>query len=64
MLAAVCPAQTPVINDGGVVNAADYTPQVAPGMIVSIFGTELAPGCRGQQQRDPSADCAIAECQR
>ena len=24
-------------------NAADYTPQVAPGMIVSIFGTDLAP---------------------
>jgi len=40
----VCPAQTPLINEGGVVNAADYTPQVAPGMIVSIFGSELAPG--------------------
>ena len=37
-------AQTPVITDGGVVNAVtrDRTQPVAPGSIVSIFGTELA----------------------
>lgn len=38
-------AQTasPVINPSGVVNAADYTPELAPGMWMSIFGSNLAP---------------------
>jgi uncharacterized protein (TIGR03437 family) len=36
-------AQTPVVNSGGVVNTASYAAQgVAPGSIVSIFGTNLA----------------------
>src|ERR1041384_7159741 len=34
--------QTPAINKGGVVNAADYSRDLAPGSIVSIFGTNLA----------------------
>jgi uncharacterized protein (TIGR03437 family) len=36
-------AQIPQINSGGVVNAASYAPgPVAPGSIISIFGTNLA----------------------
>ena len=36
-------AQTPVINSGGIVNAASYdTSAIAPGSIVSIFGSNLA----------------------
>jgi uncharacterized protein (TIGR03437 family) len=34
----------PVISQGGVVNAADYTAAVAAGGMMSIFGSELAPG--------------------
>lgn len=38
-------AQTPAINDGGVVNAGSYSADgVAPGSIVAIFGTNLASG--------------------
>jgi uncharacterized protein (TIGR03437 family) len=32
----------PEISNGGVVNAASFTPRVAPGSLVSIFGTDLA----------------------
>lgn len=36
-------AQTPTVNSGGIVNAASYAGEsVAPGSIVSIFGTNLA----------------------
>ena len=36
-------AQTPVLNSGGIVNAASYdTSAIAPGSIVSIFGSNLA----------------------
>jgi uncharacterized protein (TIGR03437 family) len=39
----VASAQTPAVNAGGVVNSASYAPGgVAPGSIVSIFGTNLA----------------------
>lgn len=39
-------AQTPVISDGGLVNAASFAGGqiVTPGSLVSIFGTELASG--------------------
>jgi len=37
-------AQTPVVEAGGVVNAASYTQPVAPGSLVTIFGTNLAKG--------------------
>jgi uncharacterized protein (TIGR03437 family) len=33
----------PVINAGGVLNGADYTADIAPAMMVSIFGRNLAP---------------------
>lgn len=33
----------PVFNAGGVLNGADYTADIAPGMMVSIFGQNLAP---------------------
>lgn len=38
-------AQTtpPAIYPSGVVNAADYTPELAPGMWMAIFGSNLAP---------------------
>ena len=36
-------AQTPAVNTGGVVSAADYTSPVSPGSLVSIFGSNLAP---------------------
>ncbi|MGH9660757.1 MAG: hypothetical protein ACRD96_19565, partial [Bryobacteraceae bacterium] len=37
-------AQTPVVNEGGVGNAAiTSTREVSPGSLVSIFGSELAP---------------------
>ena len=42
-LAALARAQAPAVNPGGVVNAASGTAQgVAPGSMVSIFGTNLA----------------------
>ncbi|MBV9507939.1 MAG: hypothetical protein JO323_23360 [Acidobacteriia bacterium] len=47
LLASTCysaGAQSPVIAAGGVVNAASYTQPVAPGSLVAIFGTNLAPG--------------------
>jgi uncharacterized protein (TIGR03437 family) len=34
----------PAISTNGVVNAADFTAAVAPGMVVSVFGTNLASG--------------------
>ncbi len=33
----------PLVYRGGVVSAADYTPDIAPGAIISIFGEALAP---------------------
>ena len=36
-------AQLPVVNAGGVVNAANFTAPVAAGSLVSIFGSNLAP---------------------
>jgi len=43
VLASMALAQAPVVNMGGVVNAGSYSPNgVAPGSIVSIFGTNLA----------------------
>ena len=32
----------PQISNGGVVNAASFTPRVAPGSLISVFGTDLA----------------------
>ncbi|HYP07471.1 MAG TPA: IPT/TIG domain-containing protein [Bryobacteraceae bacterium] len=32
----------PQISNGGVVNAASFTPRIAPGSLISIFGTDLA----------------------
>ena len=45
-MASVALAQTPVVTPGGVVNAASFAPgqAVAPGSLVSIFGSELAAG--------------------
>lgn len=34
----------PVINSGGVVNAASYRPELAPGTLASVFGANLAAG--------------------
>jgi uncharacterized protein (TIGR03437 family) len=36
-------AQAPVISPGGVINGADYTAEFAPGSLISVFGTGLAP---------------------
>jgi len=36
-------AQIPLVNAGGVVNAASFVAPVAPGSLVSIFGSNLAP---------------------
>gem|GEM_PF-6658795 len=36
-------APQPAINAGGVLNGADDTPEIAPGMMVSIFGWNPAP---------------------
>ncbi|HTQ53787.1 MAG TPA: hypothetical protein VMI94_04955 [Bryobacteraceae bacterium] len=45
LLAAAAHAQTPAVNAGGIVNAGSYASGgVAPGSIVSIFGTNLANG--------------------
>ena len=41
--AAIAAAQTPVVESGGVVDAASFTAPVVPGSLVSIFGTNLAP---------------------
>ena len=37
------PAQVPSINPGGVVNAATFVAPVAPGSLISIFGSNLGP---------------------
>jgi uncharacterized protein (TIGR03437 family) len=37
-------AQSPVVNNGGVINAANGITPVTPGSLVSIFGTNLASG--------------------
>ena len=36
-------ASSPVISANGILNAADYTQQIAPGGMVAIFGANLAP---------------------
>src|SRR5690242_7903956 len=36
-------AQPPLVNPGGIVNAANFTAPVAPGSLVSIFGSNLGP---------------------
>ena len=43
-LAAAAFAQTPVVEPGGVVDAASFTAPVVPGSLVSIFGTNLSSG--------------------
>lgn len=40
---AAAQAPPPAIHPSGVVNAADYTPELAPGMWMAIFGSNLAP---------------------
>ncbi|HLY20606.1 MAG TPA: hypothetical protein VKR61_25440 [Bryobacteraceae bacterium] len=42
LTAAFSAAQTPVVEPGGVVDAASFSAPVAPGSLVSIFGTNLA----------------------
>src|SRR5512135_3485096 len=43
LLVTLANAQTPAVNAGGIVNSASYsTGGVAPGSVVSIFGTNLA----------------------
>ena len=37
-------AQTPSVSTGGVINAANGISPVAPGSLVSIYGSELASG--------------------
>jgi uncharacterized protein (TIGR03437 family) len=39
-------AAAPLISAGGVVNAADYSVNLSPGILFSIFGTDLAPATR------------------
>jgi uncharacterized protein (TIGR03437 family) len=41
--AALSLAQPPLVNPGGVVNAANFAAPVSPGSLVSIFGSNLAP---------------------
>ena len=36
----------PVLSKGGVVNGADFTASAAPGMMIAIFGSHLAPGVK------------------
>jgi uncharacterized protein (TIGR03437 family) len=45
LFAALLPAQSgvPVLPSGGVTNAADYSRDLAPGMIITVWGTNLAP---------------------
>jgi uncharacterized protein (TIGR03437 family) len=40
--AVLAQSAAPTITPGGVVNAADYTPAVAPGMNIAVFGNSLA----------------------
>jgi hypothetical protein len=42
-MAAVAFAQSPVLPAAGVVNTADYTRNIAPGSLISLFGSNLAP---------------------
>lgn len=44
--AGATPVEIPAIGAGGILNAADYTPIVAPGGMMAIFGTKLAPATR------------------
>jgi uncharacterized protein (TIGR03437 family) len=36
--------RTPLISQGGVVNGASFGPQIAPGSLIAIFGSEMAGG--------------------
>jgi hypothetical protein len=40
-------AQAPAISSGSVTNAADYSRELAPGMIITVWGTNLAPRAAG-----------------
>jgi uncharacterized protein (TIGR03437 family) len=40
-------AQAPAISSGSVTNAADYSRELAPGMIVTVWGTNLAARAAG-----------------
>jgi uncharacterized protein (TIGR03437 family) len=44
--AAPPPPSAVLIAEGGVVNAADFTPNLAPGELVTLFGASLAPASR------------------
>lgn len=44
--AAPPPPSAVLIAEGGVVNAADFTPNLAPGELFTLFGTALAPASR------------------
>jgi uncharacterized protein (TIGR03437 family) len=44
--AGATPVEVPVISSGGILNAADYAAIVAPGGMMAIFGTKLAPATR------------------
>ena len=48
--------QPPVVSEGGVVNGAGFTPGVAPGEIVTVFGTGLGPAEPSQAEEVPLAD--------
>src|SRR5258706_11849894 len=43
LLTSLLHAQTPIVNSGGIVNAASFATPVAPGALISIFGVNLAP---------------------
>ena len=43
-------SSSPVISPNGLVNAASFLPAIAPGMILSIFGTNLASGTAAASQ--------------
>jgi len=48
--AGAAPSGPPQLSTGGVTNAADYSRDFAPGIIVSIFGTSLAGTAAGASQ--------------
>ncbi len=56
----LCEAQSgpPSIADGGVVNAAKYTADLAPGVMASIFGTNLAAAVESSTARILPSDIA------
>jgi uncharacterized protein (TIGR03437 family) len=48
--------QTPAISSGGVVNAASFTPQLSPGALASVFGTNFTGS--GMEANAPSLPLA------